>query len=134
MNIDPSMIPGVVGAALGLPLILLWGDQVWRRWRKWGRVARGGNIAGLVFFALIYAAWVDAWFIEPNTIVVRSVDVASVQWRGAPLRIAVIGDTHVGGPHVSVARMQSIVMQVNALHPDLVALLGDYANGHAAEA
>lgn len=133
MHIDPSMIPGVIGAAFGLPLILLGGDLLWRRRKSWGRWTLGGNIAGLAFLALIYGAWVDAWFIEPNTIVVRREEVVSDYWRGAPLRIAVIGDTHVGGPHVSVARMQSIVMQVNGLHPDIVALLGDYANGHQPE-
>ncbi len=134
MHFDPSMLPGVAGAAIGLPIILLWGDQLLRRWKGAGRWTRGGNIAGLLFFTLIYGAWVDAWFIEPNTIVVRQVEVVSEQWRGAPLRIAAIGDTHVGGPHVSVSRVQRIVMQINSMHPDLVVLLGDYANGHQHEA
>jgi predicted MPP superfamily phosphohydrolase len=67
-------------------------------------------------------------------LVVRRVEIVSEDWRGAPLNIGVIADTHVGGPHVDVARVGRVVRRMNALRPDLVVLLGDYAGGHAAEA
>jgi hypothetical protein len=59
--------------------------------------------------------------------------VAAVALDGAPLRIAAISDTHVGGPHVDVARVVRVVRDINALHPDLVVLLGDYGAGHLPE-
>jgi predicted MPP superfamily phosphohydrolase len=36
---------------------------------------------------------------------------------------------HIGGPHVSAARVEKIVARLNAEKPDIVVLLGDYANG-----
>ena len=61
-------------------------------------------------------------------------NIVSEDWHGAPLRIAAISDTHVGGPHVDAARMGRIVARINELRPDLVVLLGDYVNGHAPQA
>ena len=72
----------------------------------------------------------SSWFIEPNRLVVRRVEIVSEDWEGAPLTIAAISDTHVGGPHVDAARMGRIVARINALRPELVVLLGDYVNGH----
>lgn len=47
---------------------------------------------------------------------------------GAPWRIALVADLHVGGYAGDVARMARIVADVNGLKPDLVLLLGDYMN------
>jgi predicted MPP superfamily phosphohydrolase len=60
-------------------------------------------------------------------------EIVSAHWHGAPLTIAVIADTHVGGPHVDAARMGRVVRRINTLHPDLVVLLGDYVAGHLPE-
>jgi predicted MPP superfamily phosphohydrolase len=44
------------------------------------------------------------------------------------LRVAVIGDLHAGAPHVDERKLGRIVDKVNAMEPDLVALVGDYAD------
>jgi predicted MPP superfamily phosphohydrolase len=108
----------------GLLLFLLW------RGLKSGR---GPQAVGWSVIALITVAWglgVRAVLWEPETLVVRRVDVESRTWKGPPLRIGVISDTHMGAPHQSVARLKSIVKQMNSLHPDIVVLLGDFAGGH----
>lgn len=43
-----------------------------------------------------------------------------------PLRVALISDTHMSGPDNPPERMRRIVAAVNAQHPDLVLLAGDY--------
>ena len=45
---------------------------------------------------------------------------------GRHLRIAVISDPHIGGPHMPVSRVARIVAETNALEPDLTLLLGDF--------
>lgn len=52
-----------------------------------------------------------------------------------PITIAFLTDTHVSGEfagsRIGPARLSAIVAQVNALHPDLVVLGGDYITGRA---
>jgi predicted MPP superfamily phosphohydrolase len=96
----------------------------------WKRRRRRLAWTGLALFAVPYLLGVWAFIVEPNSLVVRHVTVASPQWRGPPVRIGVISDTHVGGPFVSVERMARIVERMNAEKPDVVVLLGDYAAGH----
>lgn len=85
----------------------------------------------LVAFEIVFFLNIYAWFIEPNQLVVRRVEIVSEEWRGAPITIAALSDTHVGGAHVSALRMERVVQRVNALRPDMVVLLGDYVDGHA---
>jgi len=130
----PQLWPAIIGAALGMALIA-WGS-IWLA-RKWPSL--GGRTKWMIFIALglfeaVYWLNIYAWFVEPRRLHVRHVEIVSEDWRGAPLTVAVLGDTHVGGPHVDSARMLRIVQRVNGLHPDLVLLLGDYVNGHAPEA
>jgi predicted MPP superfamily phosphohydrolase len=47
-----------------------------------------------------------------------------------PLSIAVLADLHAGEPLMSLARVEAIVAVANALRPDLMVLLGDYAASH----
>jgi predicted MPP superfamily phosphohydrolase len=47
-----------------------------------------------------------------------------------PLTIAVIADVHAAPPVMPLARIRSIVAEVNALGPDVVVLLGDYIGGY----
>lgn len=53
------------------------------------------------------------------------------------LKIAFLTDTHVSGEftgsRIDPARLSAIVTQVNALHPDLVVLGGDYITGRASK-
>lgn len=98
------------------------------------RLLRGRRIflAGSLGF-VIAAAWglgVWAFLIEPTTLTVRHVTVESATWRGPPLRVGVISDTHVAAPHTDVARIERLVGRMNAERPDVVVLLGDYAGGH----
>lgn len=43
-----------------------------------------------------------------------------------PVRVALLTDSHLSGPDNSPVRMARIVAQINALHPDLILLGGDY--------
>jgi predicted MPP superfamily phosphohydrolase len=46
------------------------------------------------------------------------------------LRIAALADIHVGEPYMGLKRLERIIDTANALKPDLILLLGDYAAGH----
>ena len=83
-----------------------------------------------VIAALGWGLGVWAFLIEPATLTVRHITVESAEWRGPPLRMGVISDTHVAAPHTDVARIERLVARMNAEKPDIVMLLGDYAGGH----
>ena len=70
--------------------------------------------------ALAVLAW--AVLIEPGLIKLREVRIASERWPTgkSPLRIAVLGDLHVGAPHIDLAKLDEVVARVNAQRPDLV--------------
>jgi uncharacterized protein len=92
--------------------------------------ARRRTMIVAAMLALPYVAGVWAFLVEPETLVVRHVEVRSAQWSDPPLRIGVITDTHVGGPTMPPERMVAIVERMNAEKPDLVVLLGDYVTSH----
>ena len=97
-----------------------------RRRRRIGPVLKA-------FLAVITLGWLLglwAFMIEPETLAVRQLTVESGAWSGPPLRIGVISDTHVASPHVDADRVRAIVARMNALKPDIVVLLGDYAGSH----
>ncbi|WP_417232528.1 metallophosphoesterase [Brevundimonas sp.] len=113
-----------VSAALG-PIVAI---VLIRRLLRGRRIFLAGGLG-----AFIAAGWglgVWAFLIEPATLTVRHVTVESATWQGPPLRIGVISDTHVAAPHTDVARIDRLVARMNAEHPELVVLLGDYAGGH----
>ncbi len=56
-------------------------------------------------------------------------DIAITGWTAPPLRIVQLSDIHMGPPDMPLARLSAIVDRVNALHPDLIALTGDYHGG-----
>jgi len=57
--------------------------------------------------------------------------VAPPRWPGdLQLKIAVLADLHVCDPWMSLQHVETIVDRTNALHPDVIALLGDYVIGH----
>ncbi|MFT3728693.1 MAG: metallophosphoesterase [Terricaulis sp.] len=126
---NPHLWPILAGVALGFVIVAAAWALLLRRWE--GAKPSWARAAGAAALTAIYLINVDAWLIEPESVVVRRVDIASPHWRGAPLTIAAIGDTHVGGPHMDLARMSRIVQRINALRPELVVLLGDYEAGHA---
>jgi predicted MPP superfamily phosphohydrolase len=100
-----------------------------RRLLRSRRIFLGWSLAAVV--ALGWACGVWGFLIEPATLTVRHVTVESAAWRGEPLRIGVISDTHVAAPHTDVERIRRLVERMNAEHPDVVMLLGDYVGGHA---
>ncbi len=84
----------------------------------------GTFLAGL--FALTYG-----FFIEPALrLRVRGWKVRSKLWRGAPIRIAMLADLHMGDPYVTRDRLARIVTRTNALGADLIVVLGDLVAGH----
>jgi predicted MPP superfamily phosphohydrolase len=53
------------------------------------------------------------------------------QWPAdLPLRIVALADIHMSPPFMTLDRLRGIVAATNALNPDIVVLLGDYAEAH----
>lgn len=107
------------GAILG-PFAVLW------LWRRKGWAAR----TLLVLLSIFYVLGVWAFLVEPETLVVRHVAVESATWRGPPVRLGVVSDTHAGAPHVTPARVRTVMARLSRERPDVVLFLGDYAGGH----
>jgi predicted MPP superfamily phosphohydrolase len=121
-----TVVSGLLLAAAIYFLRIKWTKlAVWLRWLL-------AALLGVLVSLWLLGAY--AFLVEPESLVVRRVEIVSANWRGAPLTIAAIGDTHVGGPHMDAERMGRVVRRINGLHPDLVVMLGDYVYGHAPEA
>lgn len=82
-------------------------------------------ILSIVILACLYYGF----RIEPTQLKLRKITIGSPHWTGEPLRIGLIGDLHIGGPHVSPQDMDKIVGLMNVEQPDLILLAGDYVNG-----
>ena len=109
------------------PLLLAF--ALWRGLKR----GRGPGAFGWTFIVFITVLWglgIRAFLWEPETLEVRRVEVVSRTWSGPTLRIGVISDTHMGAPHMSAARLNSIVQRMNSERPDIVVLLGDFVGGH----
>lgn len=109
------------------PALLLF--VIWRGVVK----GRGPNVFGWAAIVVVSVAWgLGAWAFlwEPETLVVRRVEVVSPAWKGPPVRIGVIADIHSGAPHMSRGRLEAIVARMNGERPDVVALVGDFVGGH----
>lgn len=118
------LVTAWIGAVLG-PIVCA---LLIRRLLRNRRIFLAGSLAAIVAFAWGLGVW--GFLIEPATLTVRHVTVESATWRGPPLRIGVISDTHVAAPHTDVARIARLVARMNGERPDVVVLLGDYAGGH----
>ena len=65
--------------------------------------------------------------IEPSDLLVTRYALTPPNWpAGQKLTIAVIADLHAGGPHMTLSHIAHIVDTTNALHCDVVVLLGDF--------
>lgn len=83
------------------------------------------TLAGLFLSSFGLGGYAYAW--EPTHQGVARYRLKPARWpQGRQLRLAVITDLHVGGPHMPVARVRQIVEQTNALKPDLTLLVGDF--------
>lgn len=122
----PDMVLVMVwtGAILG-PVVCIF---LIRRLLRGRRIFLAGALGGIVAVGWGLGVW--AFLVEPTTLMVRHVEVESAAWRGPPLRIGIISDTHVAAPHTDVARIERLVARMNAERPDVVVLLGDYVGGH----
>lgn len=85
--------------------------------------------AGLALAGLGLGAY--SVIVEPNFLLdVTRYLVTPRNWpKGLRLKIAVITDLHACEPWMGAARIRKIAQVTNALQPDLVALLGDFAAG-----
>ena len=85
---------------------------------------------GVPFFALFLLV-AYGWFEARRDPVVGPYTVALADWPAGtpPLRIVQLSDIHFGWPDMPEARIHRIVVQVNALNPDLIVLSGDYQGG-----
>jgi hypothetical protein len=80
-------------------------------------------IAAVAVIAGSAKAWSDTMrdaVIERTTVAMRGLPEGS-----PPVRVALISDIHVAGPDMPPERLERIVAQVNALHPDIVLIAGD---------
>lgn len=64
--------------------------------------------------------------------VVRRARVALPEWPvgAAPVTVALMSDIHIGNAVMDGDRLSRIVARVNALHPDVVLIAGDFIDGH----
>lgn len=85
--------------------------------------------AAATIAAALGLGWWSLWY-EPRNVRLRRLTIQPPRWPPAldGLTIAVVSDLHTGAPHVDARRVQRMVARVNQAAPDLVALLGDYAD------
>lgn len=96
-------------------------DRVWDVRRRYTYGIPAAILLALTLLGL-YAFW-----LEPNRLVVKRVDIDLPGWPGGrPLRVVAIGDIHGGAPYITVKKIKSLVQLANRQKPDVVALLGDY--------
>jgi predicted MPP superfamily phosphohydrolase len=85
-------------------------------------------LAGLLVAAL---ALLTFMFAEARRMpVMRTATVALPGYQDRPLRVALLTDTHMAGPDQSPERLRRIVAAIDAQHPDLILLGGDYMGEH----
>lgn len=77
-------------------------------------------VAGLLTAFIYWQATADP--------VVRRLTITVPDWPAntPPLRLVLMSDLHVAGPETPPSRLARVVGQVNALHPDLVLIAGDF--------
>lgn len=87
------------------------------------------TLGGALMGAFSFAGY--AFSIEPGwRLTTTRYKVLPAGWpAGKRLRIACIADIHASEPQMGLARIADIVAMTNALKPDLILLLGDYAIG-----
>ena len=73
--------------------------------------------------------WWSLWH-EPRSVRLVRLTLRLPGWPAAldGLTVGLIADLHAGAPHVDAAQVRRLVATLNRAGPDLVALLGDYAD------
>jgi len=100
-----------------------------QHWRAGAIFSRGPRL-GTVLRVLIAAPVLWTFVIEPRRLVVHFATLSLPGWPTAlaGLRVVAISDLHVGGPHMSLARLAGVVARANELEPDVIVLLGDFVS------
>lgn len=88
------------------------------RWRRW---LAGASIVGLAFLVFMFAEARRMPVMRSGTIALPGYPAGA-----KPLRIALLTDTHLAGPDQTPERLARIVAAIDAQHPDLILLGGDY--------
>lgn len=93
-----------------------------------GLVQRIAKRASWFVFLILLGLLVDAFWIEPARLVVNARELTIPNWPEplSGLRVALVSDLHIGSPHWDIEALRKLVARVNAEHPDLVLLAGDY--------
>ena len=88
----------------------------------------------LAVLAAAGAAGARALWWEPRHVRITRHELRLPHWPAAldGMQVAVIADLHVGAPQVGLRKLERVVAAVNGAAPDLVALLGDYADPRVA--
>jgi len=126
------LIAGAVFCALVLLLIReirrSSGPMKWGKRPVWAKRLRIALVL-LLLAAVCLGIW--SVFIEPNRLVIHAETIKIDSWPKElnGLHIAVVSDIHTGGPFIDEKKLNEIVEKTNALHPDLIVLLGDYMSG-----
>lgn len=109
-------------AALGAVVVACVATHLRARRQPWKSVS--STLALLSSAALSAGVW--ARFVEPHWIETTH---TRIEWPGPSLRVVVAGDFHAGraGPWL----IGRAVRAINAAHPDVVLLSGDYISGYA---
>ena len=105
------------------------GPPEWGRTPVWPRRLRIPLSTVLLLLAFV-AFW--AFFIEPDRLIVREESIQIDNWPREldGLKIAVLSDIHAGGSFINDKKLHTIVDRTNALHPDLIVILGDYMSSN----
>src|SRR3954469_11209299 len=83
----------------------------------------------LAILALIALAFLGYMYFEAHRdplMRTATLPLAGLPRGQKPLRVAIFGDTHLSSLGNNPARLDRLVAAVNAQHPDLVLLAGDY--------
>ena len=80
----------------------------------------------LVAGALLVTLALWAFWLEPSSLVIHDERIELASFGNTSLRVAVLSDLHVGAPFMGLDKLRTVVQRTNALHPDLICLLGDY--------
>lgn len=83
---------------------------------------------GLVCVAICLLLFIWAFFVEPASIRIREQKLNISNWPALcnGIRVAVIGDLHVGSPFKGLDSLGELVENVNRAKPDLILLPGDF--------
>lgn len=91
----------------------------WWAWALLGLILAGAALLG-------WGYWVETW----PPLVRRAVIVFDTPaMAGRKIDVALVSDIHVGSHGMSAARLDRVVDQVMAQHPDAILLAGDFVNG-----